>query len=170
VPYPYPESRGYSDVRGSYDGGRGYGDGAPRGAAASQPTTTVTTATTTTTYPDAPTAPQTQSRNPYPTPGPSGSNPYPVGQGSSQGYSDSVRSYPTSSDTKQHSLTSHAPYPDGRPYSSGVGSMGGSNGSGGYPYAYHAPVEEETMWGASLSQPEWVRFLDVMQRPPGERG
>ena len=142
---------------------RGYGDGAPRGAAASQPTTTATIATTTKTYPDAPTAPQTQSRNSYPTPGPSGSNPYPTGQVSSQGFSDSVRSYPAS-DTNQHSLAPHARYPDGRPY------MDGSNGSGGYPYAYHAALEEETFWGASLSQPEWVRFLDVMQRPPGEKG
>jgi hypothetical protein len=31
-------------------------------------------------------------------------------------------------------------------------------------------VEEESMWGASLSQAEWARFLDVMQRPTGERG
>jgi len=67
VPYPYP--RGYSGVWGSYDGGRGYGDSAPRGVAASQPTTTATTATTTKTYPDVPTAPQTQSRNSCPTPG-----------------------------------------------------------------------------------------------------
>jgi len=151
VLYPYPESRGYSDVRGSYDGGRGYGDGAPREAAASQPTTT---ATTTTTYPGAPAALQTQPRNPYPTLGPTGSNPYPTGQASSHGYLDSVRSYPPSSDAKQRSLVPHAPYPDGRPYSSSVGAMGGSNGSGGYPDAYYAPVEEETMWGASLSHPE----------------
>jgi hypothetical protein len=166
VPYPYPESRGYSDVRGSYDGGRGYGDGAPRGA---QPTTTATTNTTPTTYSDVPPPPPTtQPRNPYPASGSSSSNTYPTGQAPSQGYSDSARSYPTSSDTK-HSIAQQTPYPDSRPYPS----MGGSSGSGSgpYPYPYQAPpAEEETMWGASLSQPEWVRFLDVMQRPPGERG
>ncbi|OJA07772.1 hypothetical protein AZE42_02981 [Rhizopogon vesiculosus] len=171
VPYPYPESRGYSDVRGSYDNGRGYGDGASRVSVAPQSSTTATTTTTTTTYPDGqPTASQTQARNPYPTPGPS-SNPYPTGQAPSQGYSDSVRSYPSSSDVKQHNLASQAPYPDARSYPSNVGVMGANGGANGsYPYAFHPPAEEETMWGASLSQPEWVRFLDVMQRPPGERG
>jgi len=167
VPYTYPESRGYSDVRGSYDGGRGYGDGASRATAAPQPTAATTATTTTTTYPDPP--PQTaQPRNPYPPSGSSGVNPYPTGQAPSQGYSDSVRSYPSSD--KQHSLPPQASYPESRPYPSSVGVLNGSNGGGGYPYPYQAPVEVETMWGASLSQPEWVRFLDVMQRPPGERG
>lgn len=169
VPYAYPESRGYSDVRGSYDGGRGYGDAASRGSVVPQPATVTTTATTTTTYPDAPPPPTTQPRNPYPPSGPNGVSTYPTGQAPSQGYSDSVRYPPPSSDTK-HNLAPQAPYPDARPYSSNVGAMGGSSGGGGYPYAYQAPVEEETMWGASLSQPEWVRFLDVMQRPPGDRG
>ncbi|KAJ8585470.1 hypothetical protein M405DRAFT_853651 [Rhizopogon salebrosus TDB-379] len=136
MPYPYPDSRGYSDVRGSYD--------------------------------DVPPPPlTTQPRNPYPVSGSSSSNTYPTGQAPSQGYSDSARSYPTSSDTK-HSIAQQTPYPDSRPYPS----MGGSSGSGNgpYPYPYQALPVEGMMWGASLSQPEWVRFLDVMQRPPGERG
>jgi hypothetical protein len=165
VPYPYPESRGYSDVQGSYDGGRGYGDGAPRGT---QPTTTATTNTTPTTYSDVPPPPPTtQSRNPYPASGSGSSNTYPTGQAPSQGYSDSARSYSTSSDTK-HNIAQQTPYPDSRPYSSIGGSSGSGNGP--YPYSYQAPPVEEMMWGASPSQPEWVRFLNVMQHPPGERG
>ncbi|KAG0698840.1 fungal-specific transcription factor domain-containing protein [Suillus ampliporus] len=162
-PYPYPENRGYSDVRGSYDGARGYGD------AASRATPAAASSSTTTTYPDAPPpAPPGPPRNPYP---PSGSgsgsgNPYPAppqAPAQTQGYSDSVRSYPPSSDGK-HGL--QAPYSDSRyPVQ---GSIGGS-GSGSYPYTYPTPVEEESMWGASLSQAEWARFLDVMQRPPVER-
>ncbi|KAG1773830.1 hypothetical protein EDD22DRAFT_984110 [Suillus occidentalis] len=168
-PYPYPENRGYSDVRGSYEGAR-YVDGASRTAPASGATASTTTSST---YPDPPPS-SAPARNPYP---PSGSgsgsgstagsgNPYPAPPppppSQTQPYSDSVRSYPPPSDGKHL----HASYPDTRPYP--VQGIGGSSSS--YPYAYPTPVEEESMWGASLSQAEWARFLDVMQRPTGERG
>ncbi|KAG2053526.1 hypothetical protein BDR06DRAFT_459353 [Suillus hirtellus] len=165
-PYPYPENRGYSDVRGSYEGTR-YVDGASRTA----PTSGATPSTST--YPDPPVP--APARNPYP-PSASGSgsgsasgsgNPYPAppppAPSQTLPYSDSVRSYPPPSDGK-HVQTS---YPDTRPYPV-QGSIGGSSSS--YPYTYPTPVEEDSMWGASLSQAEWARFLDVMQRPTGERG
>ncbi|KAI5982288.1 fungal-specific transcription factor domain-containing protein [Pisolithus marmoratus] len=53
-------------------------------------------------------------------------------------------------------------------------SAGGRYTGGGYAGGtgagvYH-PVESETMWGPSVSQAEWVNFLNAMQRPPGGRG
>ncbi|KAG2159053.1 fungal-specific transcription factor domain-containing protein [Suillus bovinus] len=165
-PYPYPENRGYSDVRGSYEGAR-YVDGASR----TVPASGSAASTTASTYPDPP--PPAPARNPYP---PSGSgsasgsasgsgNPYPAPPPPvpTQPYSDSVRSYPPTSDGTHV----QAPYPDTRPYPV-QGSIGGSRSS--YPFTYPTPVEEDSMWGASLSQAEWARFLDVMQRPTGERG
>ncbi|KAG1863671.1 hypothetical protein F4604DRAFT_1586908 [Suillus subluteus] len=163
-PYPYPENRGYSDVRGSYEGTR-YVDGASR----TVPASGAMASTTPSTYPDPP--PPAPARNPYP---PSGSgsgtasgsgNPYPApppAPSQTQPYSDSVRSYPPPSDGKHQ-----APYPDARPYPA-QGSIGGSSSS--YPYTYPTSVDEDSMWGASLSQAEWARFLDVMQRPTGDRG
>lgn len=49
-------------------------------------------------------------------------------------------------------------------YTGGSGYAGGTGGGG----VYHA-VESETMWGASVSQSEWVNFLNAMQRPGGGR-
>ncbi|KAH7930037.1 hypothetical protein BV22DRAFT_1028781 [Leucogyrophana mollusca] len=67
--------------------------------------------------------------------------------------------------------TSRASFPSPTAYESSRQHYNGSGGSNGdrYPYAYPNTVEEDGMWGASLSQAEWVRFLDVMQRPTGER-
>ncbi|KAG2031542.1 hypothetical protein BDR03DRAFT_927876 [Suillus americanus] len=139
-PYPYPENRGYSDVRGSYEGTR-YVDGASR----TTPASGATAPTTTSTYPDPP--PPAPARNPYP---PSGS-----GSGSGSGStSGSGNPYPAPPPS--------AP-PQTQPYSDSVRSSS-------YPYAYSTSVDEDSMWGASLSQAEWARFLDVMQRPTGDRG
>ncbi|KAG1780404.1 fungal-specific transcription factor domain-containing protein [Suillus placidus] len=169
---PHAHAAQSRDVRGSYDGAR-FVDGASRAAPSSG--ASASTTTNANTYPDPP--PPAPARNPYP---PSGSgpgsgsasgsgNPYPAPPppppppSQTQSYSDSVRSYPPPSDGKHL----QAPYPDARPYPV-QGSIGGNSSS--YPYTYPTPVEEDSMWGASLSQAEWARFLDVMQRPTGERG
>ena len=49
--------------------------------------------------------------------------------------------------------------PSRQPYMTGDPTLGR------YPYSYPTPTEEGTMWGASLSQAEWARFLDVVQHP-----
>ncbi|KAH7888082.1 fungal-specific transcription factor domain-containing protein [Phlebopus sp. FC_14] len=75
----------------------------------------------------------------------------------------------SSSSSSRHHYVDRPSYADSRqPYN--MASGGDPNGPAGrYPYAYPASVEDETMWGASLSQAEWVRFLDAMQRPGGDR-
>lgn len=76
--------------------------------------------------------------------------PYP----SRPSYSDPTSSRNFVDPTRQsYSDASRQPYLSGEPT------------LGRYPYSYPTPTEEETMWGASLSQAEWARFLDVMQHP-----
>lgn len=70
-------------------------------------------------------------------------------------------SYPDTASSRNFVDSSRPSYPDPsrQPY------MSGDPALGRYPYSYPAATEEDTMWGASLSQAEWARFLDVMQHP-----
>lgn len=54
-------------------------------------------------------------------------------------------------------------------YGTGSGGTATGAGAGGTGTGVYHPVESETMWGASVSQAEWVNFLNAMQRPPGGR-
>ncbi|KAI6035557.1 fungal-specific transcription factor domain-containing protein [Pisolithus orientalis] len=78
-----------------------------------------------------------------------------------QPYADSSRQpYVAGGDPGHHHSGASGRYTGG-----GSGYAGGTGGGG----VYHA-VESETMWGASVSQSEWVNFLNAMQRPGGGRG
>ncbi|KAF8845601.1 hypothetical protein BDN67DRAFT_961186 [Paxillus ammoniavirescens] len=98
-------------------------------------------------------------------------NPYPDTRGTT--YTES--SYPArppypdpTTSSRYYADPARQPYPDSsrQPYMSG-----GDPSVDRYPYVYPTPTDEDTMWGPSLSQAEWVRFLDVMQQPrqAGER-
>jgi len=103
-------------------------------------------------YGDTARPPGTVSGNPYPDvrATPSYSEPYP----SRPAYPD-----PASSRNFVDPIRQSYPDPSRQPY------MPGDPTLGRYPYSYPAATEEESMWGASLSQAEWARFLDVMQHP-----
>ncbi|KAG6331659.1 hypothetical protein ID866_7430 [Astraeus odoratus] len=93
-----------------------------------------------------------------------------------QPYADSSRQpYVAGGDPSHHPHSAH-----GSSGSSGgrYATAGGGGGGGGYASSgptgggggvYHTAVEGETMWGPSVSQAEWVNFLNAMQRPPGAR-
>ncbi|KAL4082053.1 fungal-specific transcription factor domain-containing protein [Scleroderma yunnanense] len=49
------------------------------------------------------------------------------------------------------------------------GDPGGYGGPGGAG-VYHTAMESETMWGPTVSQAEWVNFLNAMRGPPAGRG
>lgn len=102
------------------------------------------------TYSDTARPPGTVTGNPYPDTRTTASysEPYP----SRPSYSDSTPSRNFVDPTRQSYTDSSRP-----------SFMSGDTTLGRYPYSY--PSEEETMWGASLSQAEWTRFLDVMQHP-----
>jgi hypothetical protein len=104
------------------------------------------------TYGDTARSPGTVSGNPYPDTRATASysEPYP----SRSSYSDPASSRNFIDPTRQS-----YPEPSRQSYMSGEPTLGR------YPYSYPAAMEEETMWGASLSQAEWARFLDVMQHP-----
>ncbi|KIJ70407.1 hypothetical protein HYDPIDRAFT_23518 [Hydnomerulius pinastri MD-312] len=92
-------------------------------------------------------------------------NPYPDTRGTTS-YPDSYPARPPYPDPSASSRgyvdpTARQPYSDSR-----QAYMASSDPSSGrYPYVYPAATGEETMWGASLSQAEWTRFLDAMQPP-----
>lgn len=96
-------------------------------------------------------SPGTVSGNPYPDTRPTTSFPEPY----------SRPSYPEPASSRNFVDPTRPSYPDSsrQPY------MSGDPALGRYPYSYPTATEEETMWGASLSQAEWTRFLDVMQHP-----
>lgn len=103
-------------------------------------------------YGDTARPPAAASGNPYPDTRTSTSYPDPYPPRPS--YSD-----PTSSRNFVDPTRQSYSDPSRQPYMSGDPTLGR------YPYSYPTPTEEETMWGASLSQAEWARFLDVMQHP-----
>ncbi|KAH7916140.1 fungal-specific transcription factor domain-containing protein [Hygrophoropsis aurantiaca] len=97
--------------------------------------------------------PPPPARNPYP----ETRTAYPTEATSRNTYPDPIRQPSFSSSTYDSSRSQYTGGPPGPPTSDR------------YPYVYQNSVEEDGMWGASLSQAEWVRFLDVMQRPAGDR-
>lgn len=103
-------------------------------------------------YGDTVRPPAAVSSNPYPDTRATTSYPDPYPSRSS--YSD-----PTSSRNFVDPTRQSYSDPSRQPYISGDPTLGR------YPYSYPTPTEDETMWGASLSQAEWARFLDVMQHP-----
>ncbi|KAF9224345.1 hypothetical protein BS17DRAFT_779660 [Gyrodon lividus] len=123
-------------------------------------------------YPDAPRATYNAepARHSYGDPGrtsgPMSGNPYPDTRGTTS-YPEPYPArppYPDPTTSSRHFTdpTTRQPYPD----SSRQSYMpNGDPNAERYPYVYPTPTEEDTMWGASLSQAEWVRFLDVMQQP-----
>ncbi|KAG6378388.1 fungal-specific transcription factor domain-containing protein [Boletus reticuloceps] len=104
-------------------------------------------------YGDTARPPGTVSGNPYPDTRPTASY--------SEPYPPSRSSYPDPTSSRSFVDPTRQPYPDPsrQPYMSGDAALGR------YPYSYPTATDEETMWGASLSQAEWARFLDVMQHP-----
>ncbi|KAF8556252.1 hypothetical protein OG21DRAFT_1409288 [Imleria badia] len=120
-------------------------------------------------YSDASRAPYTvePSRNTYGDtarpPGTVSANPYPDTR-TTASYSESYPSrpsYPDSTSSRSFVDPTRQSYPD----PSRQQYMSGDAALGRYPYSYPTATEEATMWGASLSQAEWARFLDVMQHP-----
>lgn len=96
-------------------------------------------------------------------PGAVSGNPYPDTR-TTASYSEpypSRPSYPDPTSSRNFVDPTRQSYPDAsrQPYMSGDATLGR------YPYSYPTATEEATMWGASLSQAEWARFLDVMQHP-----
>ena len=94
-------------------------------------------------------------------PGVVSGNPYPDTR-TTASYPSRTSSYPDPASSRNFvDQTRQSSYPDPsrQPYMSGDATLGR------YPYSYPMATEEESMWGASLSQAEWARFLDVMQHP-----
>lgn len=103
------------------------------------------------TFSDTARPPGTVSGNPYPDTRATTSYPEP--------YSRS--SYPDPASLRNFVDGTRSSYPDPprQPY------MSGDPALGRHSYSYPTATEEEAMWGPSLSQAEWARFLDVMQHP-----